>query len=96
MCRWCDVIAGSAAPISSIQNLSSQNQHEIASTGKQIVMVGRPEVLFQSLPSFKHRLFVVYQKALNVSEQNCMFTGHRFEFNLLQDSRALFIVRPSL
>ena len=71
MCRWCDVIAGSSAPISSIQNLFSQNQHEIASTGKEIIMVGRPEVLSQSLPSFRYRLFVVYQKSLNVSEQNC-------------------------
>ena len=71
MCRWCDVIAGSAAPISPIQNLSSQNQHEIASTGKQIVMVGRPDVLSQSLPSFRYRLSIVYQKSLNVSEQNC-------------------------
>ena len=33
-------------------------------------MVGRPEVLSQSLPSFRYRLPVVYQKALNVSEQN--------------------------
>ena len=96
MCLLRDVIAGSSAPISPIGNLFSQNQHEIASTGKQIVMVGRPEVLCQSLPSFRYRLSFVYQKFLNVSEQNCMFTGHRFEFNLLQDSRALFIVRPSL
>ena len=46
MCRWHDVIAGSSAPILLIQNLFSQNQHEIASTAKQIVMVGEPEVLF--------------------------------------------------
>ena len=52
MCWLRDVIAGSSAPISSIQNLFSQNLHEIASTGKQIIMVGRPEVLSQSLPSF--------------------------------------------
>ncbi len=71
MCRWRDVIAGSSAPISPNRNLFSQNQHEIASTGKQIVMVGRPEVLSQSLPSFRYRLSVVYQKSLNVSEQNC-------------------------
>ena len=69
MCRWCDVIAGSAAPISPIQNLSSQNQHEIASTGKQIVMAGRPDVLSQSLPSFRYRLSIVYQKSLDVPEQ---------------------------
>ena len=67
MCRWRDVIAGSSAPISPNQNLFSQNQQEIASTGKQIVVVGRPEVLSQSLPSFRYRLSVVYQKSLNVS-----------------------------
>ena len=72
---WHDVIAGSSAPISPIQNLRSQTQHEIASTGKQIIMVGRPEVLSQSLPSLRYRLSVVYQKSLNVSEQNC--TGGR-------------------
>ena len=55
MCRWRDE-AGSSAPISPIQNLSSQSQHEIASTGKQIVIVGRPEVLSQSLPNFRCRL----------------------------------------
>ena len=56
MCQWHDVMASSSAPISPIQNLFSQNQHEIASTGKQIVMVGRPEVLSQSLQSFRYRL----------------------------------------
>ena len=56
MCQWHDVMASTSAPISPIQNLFSQNQHEIASTGKQIVMVGRPEVLSQSLPSFRYRL----------------------------------------
>ena len=70
MCRWRDVVAGNSAPISPIRNLFSQNQHEIASAGKQIVMVGRPEVLSQSLSSFKYRLSVVYQKSLSVSEQN--------------------------
>ena len=48
---WHDVIAGSSTPISQIQNLFSQNQHKIVSAGKQIVMVGRPEVVSQSLPS---------------------------------------------
>ena len=48
MFQWHDIIAGSSAPISSIQNLLSQNQHKIASAGKQIIMVGRPEVLSQS------------------------------------------------
>ena len=71
MCRWRGIIAGSSAPISPIQNLFSQNQHDKARIGKQIVMVGRPEVLSQSLPSFRYRLSVVYQKSLNVSEQNC-------------------------
>ena len=71
MCRWRGVIAGSSAPISPIRNLFSQNQQEIASTCKQIVMVGRPEVLTQSLPSFRYRLSAVYQKSLNVSKQNC-------------------------
>ena len=71
MYQWRDVIAGSSAPISLFQKLFSQNQHEIASTGKQIAMIGRPEVLSQSLPSFRYRLSVVYQKSLNVSEQNC-------------------------
>ena len=70
MCQWRDIIASSSAPISLMQNLFSQNQHEIASTGKQIVMVGRPEVLPQSLPSFRYRLSVVYLN-LNVLEQNC-------------------------
>ena len=71
MCQWCDIIAGSSAPISLIQNLFSQNQHKMANTGKQIFMVGRPEVLSQSLPSFRYRLPFVYRKSLNVSEQNC-------------------------
>ena len=70
MCRWRDVVAGSSAPISPIRNLFSQNPQKIASTGKQIVMVGRPEVLSQSLPSFRYRLSVVYQESLNISEQN--------------------------
>ena len=69
--RSLKVIVGSSAPISPNRNLFSQNQHEIASTGKQIIMVGRPEVLSQSLASFRYRLSVVYQKSLNVSEQNC-------------------------
>ena len=74
MCRWRDVIAGSSTPISPNRNWFSQHQHEIASTGKQIILVGRPGVLSQSLaslPSFRFRLSVVYQKSLNVSEQNC-------------------------
>ena len=72
MCQWRDVIAGSSAPpIWPIRNLFSQNQYEIASTGKQIAMVERPEVLSQSLPSSRYRLSVAYQKSLNVSEQNC-------------------------
>ena len=64
-------MAGSFAPISLNRNLSSKYQHEIASTGKQIVMIGKLEVLSQTLPSFMYRLSVVYQKSLNVSEQNC-------------------------
>ena len=35
-------------------------------------MVGRPGVLSQSLTNFMYRLSVVYQKSLNVSEQNCI------------------------
>ena len=66
---WRDVIAGSSAPISPIRNLFSQSQLKKASTGKQIVMVWRPEVLSQSLPSLRYRLTFVYQKSLNVSEQ---------------------------
>ena len=50
MCLWHDVMAGGFAPIPPIQNLFSQNQLEIANTGKQIIMFGRPEVLSQSLP----------------------------------------------
>ena len=80
MCWWHYFIAGSSAPISLIQNLFSQSQHEIASTGKQIVMVGRPEVLSQSLPSFRYRLSFVYQKSLNVSELTWS-TGQRFQFS---------------
>ena len=71
MCQWHDIIASSSVPILPIQDLFSQNQHKIASTGKQIIMVGRPEELSQSLPSFRYRFSVVYQKSLNVSEQNC-------------------------
>ena len=71
MCRWRDVIAGSSAPISPNRNVFSQNQQEIASTDKQIVTVERPEVLSQSLPSFRYRLSFVYEKSLNVSKQNC-------------------------
>ena len=71
MYRWHDVTASSSAPISTIQNLFSQNQLEIASTGKEIVMVGRPELLSQSLPNFRYRLSVVYQRSIIVSEQNC-------------------------
>ena len=56
MCRWHDIIAGSSAPISPVRNLFSQNQDKIASTGKQIIMVGRPEVLSQPLPCFSYRL----------------------------------------
>ena len=59
MCQSRGIIAGSSAPISLIQILFSQNQQEIASTGKQIVRVGGPEVLSQSLPCFRHRLSVV-------------------------------------
>ena len=50
-----DFIAGSSNSISLIQNLFSQNQHKIACTSKQIFMGGRPEVLSQSLPSFRYR-----------------------------------------
>ena len=75
MCRWHDVMTGSSAPISANRNLFSQNQHEIASTGEQIVMVERPEMLSHSLPSFRYRLSFVYQKSLNVSEQNCNVYG---------------------
>ena len=60
-----------SAPTSLIQNLFSQNQLKIESAGKQMITVGRPEVLSQSLPSFRYRLSVVYQKSLNVWEQNC-------------------------
>ena len=35
MCWWRDAIAGSSSPISPVRNLFGQNQHEIASTGKQ-------------------------------------------------------------
>ena len=71
MCRWYDIIAGSFTASLFIQKLFSPNQQEIASTGKQIVMLGRPEVLSQSLPSSRYRFSVVYQKSVNVSEQNC-------------------------
>ena len=53
MCRWRDVIAGSSAPISQNRNLFSQNQQKIASTGKQIIMVGRPAVLAHFLSLFE-------------------------------------------
>ena len=71
MCRWRDIIAGNSAPISPNRNSFSQNQFEIASTCKSIVMVGRPELLSRSLLSFRYRLSVVHQRSLNVSEQNC-------------------------
>ena len=73
MCRWHYVIAGSSAPILPIWNLFSPNQLEIGSTGEQIVMVGRPELLSQSLLSFRYRLSIIYQRSLNVSEQDCNF-----------------------
>ena len=82
MCRWRDVIAGSSAPISPNRNLFGQNQHEIASSDKRIVMVWRPKMLSQSLPSFRYRLFVVYQKSLNVSEQNCNVYWWKVSFQL--------------
>ena len=72
MCRWRDVIAGSSTPISPNRHLCSPNQHVTASTGKQLIMVGRPEALSRSLPSFRYRLSVVYKKYLNVSEQDCI------------------------
>ena len=56
MRRWSHVIAGSSAPISPIRNLFSQNQHVIERTGEQIVMVERPEVVSQPLPSFRYKL----------------------------------------
>ena len=83
MCRWCDIIANSSAPISQIQNLFSQNQHKIASTGKQIIMVGRPELLSRPLPSFRYKLSVVYQKSLNVSEQNCVLALRAFSTGVI-------------
>ena len=70
MYRWRDVIACNSAPILPNRNLFSQNQHEIASIGNQIVLVGRPKLLSQSLPSFRYR-FCCFQESLNVSEQNC-------------------------
>ena len=101
MCLWRDVITGSSVPISSIRNLFSPYQQEIASTGKQIVMVGRPEVLSQSLQSFRYRLSVlsvVYQKSLNVSRRTVMLTSQKFELNLLQYSNSCvpFTVQLSL
>ena len=53
-------------------------------------MVGRPEVLSQSLQSFRYRLSVVYQKSLNVWSRTVMCTGQRFEFYLLQILCGLF------
>ena len=70
------------------------SQHEMPCTGKQIVMVGRHDVLSQSLPGFRYRLSIVRHISLNVLEQN--YNGQRFEFNLLENSCALFIVQPSL
>ena len=53
MCLWHDVMAGGFAPIPPIQNLFSQNQHRIASTGKKIVMVERPEVFISVSAKFQ-------------------------------------------
>ena len=80
MCQRHDVIAGSSA-IAPIRNLFHQNQLEIVSTGKQRIMIGRPDVLSQSLPRFRYRLSVVYQRSLNVLKQNCNVYSQRFEFN---------------
>ena len=96
MCQWRDIIAGSSTPFSPIQNLFGQNQVEIASTGEQIVIVGRLELLSQSLPSLRYRLSVVYRDLQVDRSRTVMFTGQRFEFNGLQNSCALFIVQLSL
>ena len=96
MCPWRDVIAGSSAPISPVWNLFSQNQHKTAGTGKQIFMVGRPEVLSQSLPRFRYRLSVVYQKSLNVSEQNCNVYWSKVWIQLTPKLLRYLLVQPSL
>ena len=69
MCQWHDVMASSSAPISPIQNLFSQNQHEIASTGKQIWLEDLK--CYLSLCQVSGTDSLVYQKSLNVLEQNC-------------------------
>ena len=89
---WCDIIACRSTPISPIWYLFCQNQHKIVSAGKQIIIVGRPEVLSQSLPSFRYRLSVVYQKSLNVLEQNCNVYWSRD--GILHNSILLPQIRP--
>ena len=73
ICWWHCITA--LPPISLIQNLCDQNQCQIACTVKQFMVIGIPEVLSQSLPSFRHRLSVVYQKSQNAAEQNLLVKG---------------------
>ena len=72
VCQWRDIIAGSSAPFSPIQNSFSQEQHEIASTGKQIVMVGRPEVLSQSLLCFRYGLCCLPEISKCITAEPCL------------------------
>ena len=58
ICWWHCITA--VPPISLIQNLCDQNQCQIACTVKQFMVIGIPEALSQSLPSFRHELSVVY------------------------------------
>ena len=90
-----DVITGRSGPILPIWNIFSQNQHEIPFCIDQIVVVGRPEVLSQSLPSFKYKLLFTRNLKMHRS-RTAMFTGQSFEFNWFPNSRALCIVQPSL
>ena len=59
-------------------------------------MVGRPEVLSQSLPSFRHRLSVLYQTSLNVSEQNCNVYWSKVWTQLTSKVKCAVYSTPSL
>ena len=73
---WCHKPTGHfPAPISQIQFVFSQNQHEIACTVKESIAVGRPEVKFQSVPS----LLLTWNLKMCWS-RTVVFTGQRVEF----------------
>ena len=96
ICWWHCITA--LPPISLIQNLCDQNQSiqcQIACTVKQFMVIGIPEVLSQSLPSFRHKLSVVY---MNLKMQQSRTYWSKVWIQLIPKFiiYVLFIIRPSL